>query len=365
MEPSVYKPHIHRPKLEELVELIATGAANIADLDNTRPNRRDHIIAGVNNLREALQDLLTQYENNIGKHEPTEELDLSTVHLAHKIKDLRRHLRRAIVDHVSDAFVDTSTPLMLLVKAAREGDVQGTHAASRAFMAHANNLVDVSRLVCEMSNDVEGVRLTRYAAQLCELLAPQVVNAAQLLCEKKDSPVLQDNMRVFEEAWLDRVKVLTMATDALVSVEDFLAVAEAHLEEDIKQAIKAILDKNDETLDNAAGCIRLRAKRICDVVDGEMDQLPPTQYSENVKQASRRLRDGALHSFAREAERLVSEIEVSNARSEPRDTQQDVDRMITAGTSVHNSVNEIRQALLMNRNPEDVDSDNEYEEGAQ
>lgn len=44
-------------------------------------------------------------------------------------------------------------------------------------------------------------------------------------------------------------------------------------------------------LDNAAGCIRLRAKRICDVVDGEIEQLPPSQYSENVRQATRKLRD--------------------------------------------------------------------------
>lgn len=48
---------------------------------------------------------------------------------------------------------------------------------------------------------------------------------------------------------------------------------------------------------------------------------------------------------------------------ENRDYATDVDEFIEASELVHNAVKEIRNALLMNRNPEDVDSDNEYEEG--
>lgn len=66
MDPSVYRQHVHRPQLEELLERIVSGAAVIADLDNTRPERHDQIIAGLNNLRQALQDLLTEYEKNVG-----------------------------------------------------------------------------------------------------------------------------------------------------------------------------------------------------------------------------------------------------------------------------------------------------------
>lgn len=82
----------------------------------------------------------------------------------------------------------------------------------------------------------------------------QVVNAAQLLCENKDSPVLQENMKVFEEAWLDRVKVLTMATDALVSVDDFLAVAEAHIQVDAQSAIAVRFSLEDENIAQDLGC---------------------------------------------------------------------------------------------------------------
>lgn len=66
MEPSSFRPHKHRPELEELLERIASGSAVIADLNNTRPERHNQIISGVNNLRQALQDLLSEYEKNVG-----------------------------------------------------------------------------------------------------------------------------------------------------------------------------------------------------------------------------------------------------------------------------------------------------------
>ena len=65
------------------------------------------------------------------------------VHLGHKIKDLRRHLRRAIVDHVSDAFLDTRTPLLMLIDAAKRGDAPATHEAADMFQAHADKMIDV------------------------------------------------------------------------------------------------------------------------------------------------------------------------------------------------------------------------------
>jgi SepF-like predicted cell division protein (DUF552 family) len=65
MDPSEYRHNKDRPQLEELLERIASGSAIIADLDNTRPARHDQIIASVNNLRQALQDLLKEYEKNV------------------------------------------------------------------------------------------------------------------------------------------------------------------------------------------------------------------------------------------------------------------------------------------------------------
>ncbi|KAI1719528.1 vinculin family domain-containing protein [Ditylenchus destructor] len=362
MDPSAYRPHKHRPQLEELLERIAYGSAQIADIGNTRPERRGQIIAGVNNLRQALQDLLKEYEQNIGRTEPNEDLDLSVVHLMGRVKDLRRFLRRAIVDHVSDAFVDTRTPLIMLIDFASRGDKPNTEQAAQMFQAHAENIVDVARLVCDMSNDSDGVRVLRYAALLCEKIAPQVVNAAFLLCEKPNSPVVQENMKVFENVWLDRLKVLTMAMDNLISVEDFLSVTEAHISEDVKNALKAIVERDAETLDRTAGAIRGRSIRVCDVVANEIEQLPPSHYSENVKDAIKRLREDALPQFVNRVEKIGSNIDEAKQSGIERDHKEDVDEMIEACNLVYEAVGDVRCAFLMNMNPEDMDSDNEYEE---
>jgi len=78
-----------------------------------------------------------------------------------------------------------------------------------------------------------------------------------------------------------------------------------------------------------------------------------------------------LPHFKKRAEQIVSALtEVEKTSKDGDDenqtemeTKREVDEMIDACQLVYDAVTDIRHALLMNRNPEDVDSDNEYEEG--
>ncbi|KAL3101300.1 hypothetical protein niasHT_028056 [Heterodera trifolii] len=363
MEPAEYHQHRHRPQLEELLEQIARGCGFIADqYCVNRQERHGQVIAGVNNLRQALQDLLTEYEKNVGRIEPSEDLDLSKVYLAHKVRDLRRHLRRAVVDHVSDIFLDTKTPLRRLEEAAQKGDFSETQNAAEIFQEHAVNIVEIARLVCDTSSDVDGVRVLRYSALLCEKIAPQVVNAAFLLCEKPESVPMKENMAQFATVWSDRVRVLTMALDALIPLDDFLAVSEVHINEDCRHGIKAIVEDNGLVLDQIAGFIRGRSLRVCDVVLNEMGQLSANPYCENVRRAALHLRNEILPHFTHRAGDIVQRVADQHQSDGERESKRDVDEMIDACQLVHEAVTDIRHAMLMNRNPEDVDSDNEYEE---
>ncbi len=109
------------------------------------------------------------------------------------VRELRRHLRRAIVDHVSDAFLDTRVPLLVLIERARQQDQPGTVEAGGIFIEHAEKLVQVgggdglarlqvAHFVCRMSHNEDGVRVIKYAASLVQRLAPQV--PPRLLIEK-------------------------------------------------------------------------------------------------------------------------------------------------------------------------------------
>lgn len=65
MEPLQYNELHTRPSLEERLESIISGAALMADSSCTRDERRERIVAECNAVRQALQDLLSEYMSNV------------------------------------------------------------------------------------------------------------------------------------------------------------------------------------------------------------------------------------------------------------------------------------------------------------
>uniref|UniRef100_A0A8V0Y198 Catenin alpha 3 n=1 Tax=Gallus gallus TaxID=9031 RepID=A0A8V0Y198_CHICK len=64
-DPLVVSEEKIRPSLEKRLEAIISGAALLADSSCTRDFHRERIIAECNAIRQALQDLLSEYINNI------------------------------------------------------------------------------------------------------------------------------------------------------------------------------------------------------------------------------------------------------------------------------------------------------------
>lgn len=66
MDPLTVTEEETRPSLEKRLEAIISGAALLADSSCTRDFHRERIIAECNAIRQALQDLLSEYMNNVG-----------------------------------------------------------------------------------------------------------------------------------------------------------------------------------------------------------------------------------------------------------------------------------------------------------
>ncbi|KAM7335046.1 hypothetical protein ACRRTK_005523 [Alexandromys fortis] len=64
LDPMTFSEARFRPSLEERLESIISGAALMADSSCTRDDRRERIVAECNAVRQALQDLLSEYMNN-------------------------------------------------------------------------------------------------------------------------------------------------------------------------------------------------------------------------------------------------------------------------------------------------------------
>lgn len=68
MDPLTYNEVRSRPSLEERLESIISGAALMADSSCTRDDRRERIVQECNAVRQALQDLLSEYMANVSKY---------------------------------------------------------------------------------------------------------------------------------------------------------------------------------------------------------------------------------------------------------------------------------------------------------
>ena len=286
INPLCYDDRSARPSLEERLESIISGAALLADSSCTRDERREKIVGECNAVRQALQDLLSEYISSQGTG-GSRSLETSLDVISNKTRDLRRQLRKAVVDHVSDSFLETGTPLAILISAAKEGGEREVEEASLVFNEHAAKLVEVANLACSMSASDEGVKMVRHAALQIENLCPQVINAAKILSNRPKSKVALENMEVFRLAWEQQLLLLTDAVDDIITVEDFLAVSENHILEDVNRCCLALQERDLTTLENVAGSIRGRSTRIAGVVGAEMDNFQPGLYTERVLEAIR------------------------------------------------------------------------------
>ena len=355
MDPLSYNEIRTRPSLEERLESIISGAALMADSSCTRDDRRERIVQECNAVRQALQDLLTEYMNNAGNPDKSEGLERAIENMQKKTKDLRRQLRKAVVDHVSDSFLETNVPLLVLIEAAKAGDEKGVEEYAQVFAEHANKLVEVANLACSMSSNEDGVKMVRLAAAEIENLCPQVINAARVLASRPRSKVAQENMDVFKDAWEREVRLLTDAVDDITTIDDFLAVSESHILEDVNKCVVALQESDPDSLDRTAGAIRGRSARVCNVVGAEMDNWEPGLYTDRVMEAVVMLRDQVMPNFAEKVEIAVDALSCNPPR------EIDENEFIDASRLVYDGVREIRQAVLCNRTPEEIDTDTEYD----
>ncbi|CAF3892919.1 unnamed protein product [Rotaria magnacalcarata] len=291
MKPQKFNEQVIRPQLEGRLEDIISGAALLADSLSTRDDRRDRIVQECNSVRQALQELLDEYIKYSKKKSSDENVNEKVQSMQAKTRDLRRQLRKAVVDHVSDAFVATNVPLLALIDAARRGDPQLVEDAAQIFIEHTTKLIEVANVVCSMSDSVEGIKLVRLTTKQIENLTPQVVNAARILAARSTSKLALENMDVFRDTWERNVRLLTDAVDEITRIEDFLAISENHILEDINTCIQAMVERKPDRVDLTAGAIRGRSMRVIDVVTAEMEKYEPGEYTEAVMESVRILRD--------------------------------------------------------------------------
>ena len=335
---------------EGFLESIVSGAATVADGDNTTQERRHRIVMASNNVRQALQELLQVYSDGLTGG----QVDTALENMLRRTKDLRRQLRKAVVDNVvSDKFQDRMSPLELLIDAARAGDKEAVTLYTQVFTDHAIKLVEVAELAVSMSDDIAGVRLVRQAAEQVGSFYRQVINAAMILTLRPGSQAAHDNMEVFRQSWQEAVILLTQAVDNIVTIDDFLAVTENHVLEDIKRCCLAMKQTDLQTLTSVAASIEARARRISEVVTAEMDSFEAGVYTENVLEAVRVLQSVHVPNFVGQVD-----IVVEHFLQDPP-ALIDENEFLESSRFVYDGVRDIRRAVLIGIIIDEIQTDSE------
>ncbi|KPP78729.1 hypothetical protein Z043_101749 [Scleropages formosus] len=78
-----------------------------------------------------------------GRKEKGDPLNSAIDKMTKKTRDLRRQLRKAVMDHISDSFLETNVPLLVLIEAAKSGNEKEVKEYAQVFREHANKLVEV------------------------------------------------------------------------------------------------------------------------------------------------------------------------------------------------------------------------------
>ncbi|KAM6203733.1 catenin alpha-3 [Sarcoramphus papa] len=356
LDPLVVKEEQIRPSLEKRLEAIISGAALLADSSCTRDFHRERIIAECNAIRQALQDLLSEYINNTDKKESSNALNVAIDSMCKKTRDLRRQLRKAIIDHISDSFLDTTVPLLVLIEAAKNGREKEIKEYAAIFREHTSRLVEVANLACSLSTNEDGMKIVQMAANHIETLCPQVINAALALAARPKSQVVKNNMEMYRSTWENHIHILTEAVDDITSIDDFLAVSESHILEDVNKCIIALREQNADNLDRAAGAIRGRASRVAHIVSGEMDNYEPGAYTEGVMTNVQYLNKNVIPEF-------ISQVNIA-LESLSKNTVHlfDDNQFVDISKKVYDTIHNIRCSVMAIRTPEELEDISDLEE---
>ncbi|XP_039552172.1 catenin alpha-3 isoform X1 [Passer montanus] len=356
LDPLVVSEEKVRPSLEQRLEAIISGAALLADSSCTRDAHRERIIAECSAIRQALQELLAEYLRSTDKAERSNALNVAIDSMCKKTRDLRRQLRKAIIDHISDSFLDTTVPLLVLIEAAKNGREKEIKEYAAIFREHTSRLVEVANLACSLSTNEDGTKIVQMAANHIETLCPQVINAALALAARPKSQVVKNNMEMYRSTWENHIRVLTEAVDDITSIDDFLAVSESHILEDVNRCIVALREQDAEGLDRAAGAIRGRAARVAHVVAGEMDNYEPGAYTQGVMGHVQHLSGAVIPEF-------ISQVNIA-LESLSKNTVHlfDDNQFVDISKKVYDTIHNIRCSVMMIRTPEELEDVSDLEE---
>ena len=261
-------------------------------------------------------------------------------------------LRGLIVEQFT---LQTSRPIDELIDVALLGDEFKLNQQIEAFDNYASKLLEASIMACSVSNDLQGIQMVQMAVMQLKILLPEIVYSARLLCSFPLSPEVFKNMLAYKAAWLKETDLLLLAVDDIVNINDYLAVCENHILEDINRCIIAMRQQSHAALDESSSSIISRTNRVCDLVNAEMNNYEPCDFTRDVMASAFLLKTEVIKNFARSAEYASNALKAVPVK-DPHEND-----FIDASRLIYDGVRDVRNALYFLGNDQEAADDSDLE----
>lgn len=110
------------------------------------------------------------------------------------------------------------------------------------------------------------------------------------------------NAFAYKTAWDKQVELLFLTIDDIIDINDYLAVCENHILEDINICLLFLHDQNQVEFKANSGFVLSHTDRVCDLVKSELENYEPCDFIQNVTEIAYILKTNTLTNFARSVE---------------------------------------------------------------
>jgi len=207
-----------------------------------------------------------------------------------KMEELNNKLQNAVIAQVAEDFMDTTTNLKQLEKAARSPpDMPGREAEfeskAGAFEHQANQVANTAIQLANAGGNTNKRLLDQIRQNAEELkeLTPQVSHVAKILLDygkysPGDVPAVSVHFESMRDSWKDKMQTLTNLVDSATDTGKFIEACEEAINQDAEMCNAAMEQGNPQLLIAKSSNIARRAKRVVDVAEAEMENSLDPDY---------------------------------------------------------------------------------------
>lgn len=273
--------------------LLADGRRLAEQLSGPEKQELLDTIANIERLTKQLNDLKAQGKGN------TPEAQRIAAQLKKELEKLKGILQAGATRNVLDAFMDTSTPIKQLEKAAKApidapNREQEFEEKAGAFEYHTSKMIDAAEQTSIHGKNVSKQLVENIQAAAKDLaeLTPQVSHAGKMLLVNPGDSAIENHFNTLKQSWINKAEEVTALVDTATDTYDFVKASEEAMKKEQADALEGMEQQNLAVVVGKGGNMARMANRVVQVAKGEAENSEDPEFKQKISVAANDLDAG-------------------------------------------------------------------------